>query len=230
MSKTSTDSWLRKALREIPILVLGILIAFALQAWWDGVRASDQERQAFEAVRSELNLNLEGLDLSIERHDRIVASMEVFHAAMVESESALVSDSILAAAMVSPTYDPATGALQSMQRLGIGSASLAEASASWLSKVDDATQDEQRSRTFTDEQVSPFLARNIDLPNADLSRLWVFKLLDSPIQTSKSVNSSSELRFLISTRLKWARLNSQELREARDQAYALIEIVEEALR
>ena len=230
MSAASSDSWLRKALREIPILVLGILIAFALQAWWDEVRAADEERQAFEAVRSELLLNLEGLDLDIERHDRIVAAVEVFHAAMVERESALVSDSVLVAAIVSPTYDPATGALESLQRLGVGSAALAEASGRWLSEVDDATEDEQRSRTFTDEQLSPYLSRNIDLPDADLYRLWVFKLLEAPIETSTRVNSSSELRFLLSTRLKWARLNSQELGEARAQAYTLLEIVDEALR
>ena len=230
MSAAPTDSWLRKALREIPILVLGILIAFGLQAWWDGVRASDDEYQALQAARSELQLNLEGLELNIERHDRVVAAVEVFHAAMVEFESALISDSILVAAVVSPTYDPATGALESLQRLGLGSAALAEASGRWRSEVDDATEDEQRSRTFTDEQLSPYLARNVDLPNADLSRLWVFKLLEAPIETSTRVTSTSELRFLLSTRLKWARLNSQELRQAKDETHALLQILDETLR
>lgn len=230
MSEAQTDSWFRKALREIPILVLGILIAFALQAWWDGARASEEERQALEAARSELQVNLEGLELNIERHDRVVAAVETFHTAMVESESALISDSILVAAIVSPTYDPATAALESLQRQGAGSAALAEASGRWRSEVDDATEDEERSRRFTDEQLSPYLARNVDLPNADLSRLWVFKRLEAPIETSTRVTSSSELRFLLSTRLKWARLSSQELNAAKEETHALLRLLDEALR
>jgi len=227
---SSSDSWFRKALREVPILVLGILIAFALQAWWDGSRDAEEERQALLALRSELELNLEGLETNVRRHDRVAQAVQVFHAQMLTSESAPISDSILVAAIVSPTFDPSTGALENVQRLGAGNASFAGAAARWRSAVDDATEDERRSRTFTDEQLSPFLSRTVDLPNADLSRLWVFEILEMPIAEMTVVQSSSELRFLLSTRLKWARLSSAELSQARGETHAMLQLVEEALR
>ena len=224
------DSWLRKALREVPILVLGILIAFALQAWWDGARDTEDEQQALRALRSELDLNLEGLEKNIRRHDRVAQALEVFHDEMVASESAEISDSILVAAIVSPTFDPSTGAIGNLQRLGAGTPALAGAAARWRSVVDDATEEERRSRTFTDEHLSPFLSRTVDLPNADLSRLWIFELLDAPITEVTAVESSSELRFLLSTRLKWARLASAELSEAREETHAMLRLLEEQIR
>ena len=227
---SSSESWLRKALREVPILVLGILIAFALQAWWDGNRDAEEERQALRALRSEMELNLEGLETNIRRHDRVAQAVHVFHTQMLTAESAQISDSLLVAAIVSPTFDPSTGALESVQRLGAGSASLAGAAARWRSVVDDATEDERRSRTFTDEQLSPFLSRTVDLPNADLSRLWVFEILEAPIAEMTAVQSSSELRFLLSTRLKWARLSTAELSEARDETLTLLQLLDQELR
>ena len=96
--------------------------------------------------------------------------------------------------------------------------------------MDDATEEERRSRNFTDEHLSPYLSRNIDLPNADLSRLWVYELLEEPIRETTSVTSSSELRFLLSTRLKWARLSSQELLEAREETHAMLRLLDEQIQ
>lgn len=230
MTLSSPDSWLRQALREVPILVLGILIAFSLQAWWDSARYREEEQRALVALRSELQLNLDGLETTIRRHARVARAVETFHAEMVAAASAEVSDSILVAAIVSPTFDPSTGAIESLQRLGVGTALLAGATARWRSVVDDATEDERRSRTFTDEHLSPYLARTVDLPNADLSRLWVFEILEEPITEATVVRSSSELRFLLSTRLKWARLSAAELTEARDETRGLIRILDEEIR
>jgi hypothetical protein len=149
---------------------------------------------------------------------------------MVEEESAEIPDSILVAAIVSPTFDPSTGAIESLQRLGAGTASIAGAAARWRSVLDDATEDERRSRNFTDEHLSPYLAQTVDLPNADLSRLWVFETLETPITEATEVRSSSELRFLLSTRLKWARLSAAELTEARDETRSLMRIIDEEIR
>jgi hypothetical protein len=210
--------------------VLGILIAFSLQAWWDGARDREAEQQALRALRSELELNLDGLETNIRRHDRVARAVEVFHTDMLAAPSASISDSILVAVIVSPTFDPSTGAIESLQRVGAGTARLAGAAARWRSVVDDATEDEGRSRTFTDEHLSPFLSRTVDLPNADLSRLWVFEMLEAPITDATEVRSSSELRFLLSTRLKWARLSSAELSEARDETHNMLRIVDEQIR
>ncbi|MGI9626563.1 MAG: hypothetical protein ACR2QM_06995, partial [Longimicrobiales bacterium] len=230
VSDARSESWFRKATREIPILVLGILIAFALQAWWDGARDADIERQALLALRSELELNLDGLETNIRRHDRVAAAAEMFHDAMVTSEAAEISDSVLVAVIVSPTFDPSTGAIESLQRLGSGTAAFAGAVARWRSLVDDATEGERRSRAFTDTQLSLYLSRTVDLPDADLSRLWVFEILEQPLTSVTRVNSSSELRFLLSTRLKWARLSSIELSEVREETHEVLRLVDEQVR
>ena len=116
MGNPNYDSWLRQARREIPILVLGILIAFGLQAWWDNSRASAEEQQSLQALRSELVLNQEGLETNIRRHDRVADAVQAFHRAMLRADSEQISDSLLVAATVSPTFDPSTGAMESVQR------------------------------------------------------------------------------------------------------------------
>jgi hypothetical protein len=224
------ERWIRQAAREIPILVLGILIAFALQAWWDRAREASETRRAVLALQSELRLNEIDLQAYISRHQRIgQASYQMRSLLQPGDASVAVPDSLLIAVLIAPTFDPATGALESLQRIGGASNALAESMAEWSALVADAAGEEIRTRAFADERLSPYLSRGIDLPDPELAIPWIFERLESPIVGETTLESTSELRFLIGTRIKLANLCEMELTEVLAATRALLDVVEAEL-
>jgi hypothetical protein len=217
MAASAGRPWLKRAVEEIPILVAGILIAFGLQAWWDGRRAEDDEQRALAGVQAELRQNAEGLDTYIGWHERVARSAEALLEAFGDGtvpQRVTVPDTLLLAVLVSPTFDAATNATDAVLASGFGSGALADALSRWREAVVDAAGEERRSRDFTDQRLSGFLSPRVALPDAELSIGWLFGTLSAPIEGVTEVETSTELRFLMSTRLKFARLCVLELQES----------------
>jgi hypothetical protein len=59
-------SW-RAAIRDILLIVVSILIAFALDAWWDGQLERGREREHLRSLQVEFKLTRERLESSLER-------------------------------------------------------------------------------------------------------------------------------------------------------------------
>ena len=56
---------------EITVVVVGILIAFALNSWWDGRAQASQERAHLRALHSDFAANVERLGEAAARQERI---------------------------------------------------------------------------------------------------------------------------------------------------------------
>lgn len=61
-------------LLETAVVVTGILIAFALDSWWDSRAQAFQERAHLRALQSDFAANDERLDESVARQDGIIAA------------------------------------------------------------------------------------------------------------------------------------------------------------
>jgi hypothetical protein len=70
--------WTRVARRlgEIAIVTIGILLAFALDAWWDNHTLAAQEQVHLRALASDLQRNVTALKTQIDLEERIIASSE----------------------------------------------------------------------------------------------------------------------------------------------------------
>src|SRR5262252_331642 len=65
---------LRHALREIAIVTIGILIAFALNAWWENHKERRQEQQNLRALAGDFERNTAQLDELSKAEDNIATS------------------------------------------------------------------------------------------------------------------------------------------------------------
>jgi hypothetical protein len=109
------------------VIVASILLAFALDAWWDSRGQRQEETQVLENLRSEFQAAGSQLDryliidqTTLASIERILRSARAAHAAgRAQVEVATVD---LARTLIAPTFDPRTGTLDGLLasgRLGI---------------------------------------------------------------------------------------------------------------
>ena len=115
-------AWWRKlpslpAAREVAILVAGILIAFALDAWWEQRSTAERERAHLRALTSDFQQNAERLERMIELQDRIAESSRELLVLAPRSEAVPV-DSIqrlLGLVYTSNRFEPVMGAYEGLE-------------------------------------------------------------------------------------------------------------------
>ncbi len=52
-------------------IVVSILLAFAIDAWWDGSREREREATVLEGLQTEFEANRERLEYNLGRHERV---------------------------------------------------------------------------------------------------------------------------------------------------------------
>jgi hypothetical protein len=75
MSRLQTRT-LTRILIEIGVVTGGILIAFALDAWWDNRAQARQEQAHLRALASDFRENIERLNALIEREEAVVSNSQ----------------------------------------------------------------------------------------------------------------------------------------------------------
>jgi hypothetical protein len=118
--------WRYLALEGV-VIVASILLAFALDAWWDSRSQRQEEFEVLENLRSEFQAAGSQLDRYLILHQTTLTSIETIlrsaRAAYAAGEAqAEVATVDLARTLIAPTFDPRTGTLQGLLasgRLGI---------------------------------------------------------------------------------------------------------------
>jgi len=105
-------SWSRIA-SEGATIVASILLAFSIDAWWDGRQDRKAVTQALEAVRTETTVNLDRLKASVEHHRGIVEAIGI---AQQQGSTLGVQDTAVIDVEV---YEPQTGALDTLISTGL---------------------------------------------------------------------------------------------------------------
>jgi hypothetical protein len=157
------------------VIVASILLAFALDAWWDSRGQRQEETQVLENLRSEFQAAGSQLDRYLILDQTTLASIEgilrsarAAHAAgRAQVEVATVD---LARTLIAPTFDPRTGTLDGLLasgRLGIlKSENLRQRLAAWPGLLADAAEEEVRSDALIRDQMEPILWKKMDLSRA----------------------------------------------------------------
>lgn len=111
----SPEAWLRTA-REIAIVTLGILIAFALNAWWEEQRERREEERHLHALASDFQQNAKILASLVEREDRVAEhSLKLLQAARApEPASPEIIRSLMGQVFSSQRLEPVMGAYQAL--------------------------------------------------------------------------------------------------------------------
>ncbi len=112
--------WLRVSVEALAI-VSSILLAFGIQAWWDERGADDLRTRALEAVLVDMQENTDELERWIDINARIIGNSDLLLDMLEtapEGAAVAVPDTLLAAAVLIPTFDPRLASVEAVTRTG----------------------------------------------------------------------------------------------------------------
>jgi len=163
MAKFPQIEW-RRLLTEGIVIVVSILLAFSIDAWWDSVQDRAEEREILSLLRAEFEANQKVLARTAGIHRLNLGAMrEIISASETDISTHDESlDSLFRQAAGTPHYNPATGALAATISSGridlVRNIELRNRLAGWNSVVSDLILDEQTRRDFVIHEIRPTLA------------------------------------------------------------------------
>lgn len=155
MPKPKLPAW-SWVLAETGIVVVGILIAFGLNSWWEGRTASDRERAHLSALHSDFERNVERLEALAMTQDRVSrASGDLLLIARARASASPDSaDHLMSEVFNSDQFDPVMGAYENLVNSGglaqIRDSDLQAALASFAAMVDSRYWEEFSTALYLD--------------------------------------------------------------------------------
>ncbi len=107
--------------REIIIVVIGILIAFALNAWWSGVQQKNEEQLILEGLHHDFEDNLRKIKVNlllVEHSERLIESGLSSINQNIKDLNSVRFDSLIVTVMSTPIFDPVDGTLKDILSSG----------------------------------------------------------------------------------------------------------------
>lgn len=157
---------LRRALLEGAVIVLSILLAFGIDAWWDGTQDRKAERIALAALRTEFEANQAEIRQAMWWLGRSRQNASAFVGALQEG-GGLVPDSTVWLTWGLASANPVEGALEGIlgsRGLDILSDPVLKSEiAVWRGDLRDLLEDQRDAQLFLQGELVPVLARSGDL-------------------------------------------------------------------
>lgn len=223
----------RKLLVEAAAIVASILLAFALDAWWDDSVARSEARSLLTSVADEFSSSRESLIAIIAVTENQVSVATTLADELMTSRQAEVSDSILVLVLNDITFNAGGGAYESLMASDLfaelESRDLKRALAGWPSVLEDATEEQLRLQRLGDEQLKPLLAASSSGLAAVYEMLarWEISLGSDPMSDGHTrLSSSPALVNMLERRSYLLRITAAELRRALEH----VELVESLIR
>ncbi|MGD8496325.1 MAG: hypothetical protein PVF05_09065 [Gemmatimonadales bacterium] len=172
-------------LRELVVVVAGILIAFTLDAWWDGRTEAEWRQSELQSLRQEFTESRVQLEQWIRIHEMIADRTGIVIETLESAPAGAavpVPDSVLAGVLVMPTYDPTLGTLEALLASGdlsrLREPRLISLLARWPGLVADVREDEESVVRHVQTQLIPLLGARVDLARVqDLRRAVVGRVV-----------------------------------------------------
>lgn len=215
--RPSGQSRVRVTIREVVLIVVGVMIALTLEARWQMILERRAENDLIDRLRVELSRNAESVSRWLTLHERVAASTaELIHVLedVPPGSRAMVADSLLGNMTRTPTYDPEQGSLDAAVSSGqlslIRSADIQRALAALGRSLRDAQEDEAQGAAHVQDRLLPHLSEVTDLGPAVA---WVVQDVDAVFSGeptpatplgARSVVASEELSNLLWLQLRYS--------------------------
>ncbi|MFC3880063.1 DUF6090 family protein [Algoriphagus namhaensis] len=234
LSKNKVSSYVLYAVGEIVLVVIGILIALAINDWNEKRKGLLTKNTLLRAIEIEFTQNLEQLD-TVLKYDNLVVQSSFEFLQIRPDDSVADSTAYLRQLLQNTswtwTFDPQNGALQSGISSGeinlISDEILTNMLFSWKDLVADAREDELRALNTRMEAKSVIEkhVRNVDYRSTDRTELGSSKftsdymgLMLDPLfedyisdRYSRTLDAVNELNSVRATNLKILELVREEL-------------------
>ncbi len=164
--ENKTGKYLKYAIGEIVLVMIGILLALQVNNWNENRKERTQETLLLKQLLTDFNSNLEQLDQKISfRKDFMNSSKQLFK--YIDNPNIRDKDSIethIAKTMPYATFDPIINDLASSGELNIiKNTKLKHALTRQSSEINDVIEDEVVWKKYRNEQYFPFLIQNYQL-------------------------------------------------------------------
>jgi hypothetical protein len=162
MSRTGR---LRSAGLELLAVVAGILIAFSLDAWWDGEVEARRASQQLAELGRQVDGDLEHLDLLREDVQSIAHRLDMLESLLpAEPTRVVIADSLLGATIRWRTSDVSTSSFDAFVDGGLLSTiddlELRRMISSFPAVLEDLQEDERLAQNYVETVFGPFLAEH----------------------------------------------------------------------
>ena len=158
--------------------VASILLAFAIDAWWEERGERRTERAALARLIAEYESNLAGLDAVRREHQQVLEAIDKLMAYFAPDQQSLTREdtdrvgNLIADTLTNPKFDPQLGATQSLIASGdlslISDAGLQTLLSAWPSAAQDLIDWQVIERTHGEELIAPFTFDYVAWPGIDL--------------------------------------------------------------
>ncbi|MEJ2481611.1 MAG: hypothetical protein P8049_00405 [Gemmatimonadota bacterium] len=219
------------------VIVASILLAFALDTWWDERSERVEEQAVLVNLREEFEAAEAQFDLYFGFHRRIEASLGqtlgAARAAFARNLATIsVPDTALALAYLSPTYDPRLGTLEGLLSSGrlrlIRDPELRRALAGWNGLLREASEEEMKSLRHVADHLDPVLRARMDVSGA-LGILLPFvdgELSADRLAGVSSVPIDSEVVGVFAVRHIHEAHGLDDLADVRDEIQRILQLIE----
>ena len=157
------------------VIVGSILLAFALDAWWDGRNREAELRDQAEVVAREAGSAREALERVRNVHDlnaELAAHLSSLLGQATEGAAVTVSDTLVGPLLPQVTADVTTGSLEAFIAAGglelIEDAETRRLLLDWPTRVEDLLDDQIYLRNFAAADLAAYLRSNFAVANAEL--------------------------------------------------------------
>ena len=228
------------------MIVASILLAFAIDAWWGGVKDRATESEILVGLEAEFERHVAELERREARSERFVdrlTALLTLHAGapelpeLPELPEVPVLDTMLLAAIYTPTWDPGGGvnALQASGRIElIRNPDLRDRLAEWPAVVEDRREGGVQIRRLVRRSIVPHLGTM----GISLSRAFGTVMnWPPPIQSEagaarvyRALATDSRLRALLEFRLAWQIVTVGDYASARREAFEVLELIRASRR
>lgn len=208
---------------EIIVVVVGVIIALAANAWWEGRREATLEAEVRRAVRVELERNVGELRAILEETEACLDRTDQFLRRTSASLAAVPADSTfywVSGVSCRRTFDPAFGAARALTGApgfdSVDDLQVRAAVAGWVTAVEDATEEaaalsEQGARVYG--ELSRYAAAAADEGLAGFPTIPRLVARAGPAVLAELHTDTTLIRAALQ-RSHYQRAYSQELSEA----------------
>jgi len=150
---------------EGAVILVSIVLAFGLDAWWDSLAEGRQMREQLGSVEAEVRENRDLVLFQVDLMERIVGASKVLVAAMdsagPSAREIIIPDSIAWLPLNNPTLDASLGAIDALVASGqlaqIGDPEVRTLLAGLRDRFEDAVEEQEQALTVFYDHLFPRL-------------------------------------------------------------------------
>jgi len=212
MDKNKTGKYLKYAIGEIVLVVIGILIALSINNWNENRKLRNSEQVLLHQLRQEFESNLKQLNQKIEMREIMINSAQKL-LNMIDDKNTMIPDSIghlISFTRMNPTFDPIRNDLTIGDKLSlIRDAKLKRLLTEWESNALQLDESEDRWLYSLDNYFRPLLyehnlVRDMFESNYKSGSMGLMSLTNNieATSTNKSIDLDKMINLLNDSRLE----------------------------